>query len=190
MAEQWKWHGAVAEARKAIHEEIAFNNGYYQYRVRAAPCVARRLDEIDRAIKTAETTGEVPRVPGAALLLASQLVDSQWQGARAAQTLAHFPHDELVTLGRYYDVVETYKGAWLNQEGEDWRWLADLQDGPRKVAPSDLAQLRYRLRSAREFATVLAATSGRQVETGDKLGVKLVPRNLDALGQVCGETGG
>jgi hypothetical protein len=184
-AEQWKWHRAVAEARTAIHEEIAFNNGFFQYRDRAAPCVAKRLDEIERALKAAKASGEVQRVPGAALALSFQLVDSQWQGARAAQTLAHFPHDELATLGRYYDVVQTYKLAWLNQEGEDWRWLADLKDGPHKVAPSDLTQLRYRLRSARALAGVLAETSRRQVEAGETLGVKPVPRNVDYLRQIC-----
>ena len=190
VAEELHWRQAVAEARTAIHEEIAFDNGYFQIRVTAADCVRGRLDDIDRALTAAEASGRAEPVPGAALFLSAQISDAQWQAARAAQTLAHFPHGELAMLGRYYDNVATLKTAFLGDEGEDWRWLADLKAGPHRYAPSDLAQLRYRLRSARWHNAAIAGGTRRLLDLGSKLGVKPILRDEAKQRQFCTATGG
>ena len=71
LAEHLRWERAVEEARTAIHEEIAFNNGYLQSRAASGACVTRRLDEIERAVTAAEPNGRLESVSGAALSLSA-----------------------------------------------------------------------------------------------------------------------
>jgi hypothetical protein len=190
IAEDMRWKQAVDEARASIHEEIAYNNGYLQLRVRGEVCLARRMDQIETALTAAEASGRLAAVPGTNLGLSAQISDAQWQAARAAQTLAHFPHDELASLGRYYDTINTFKVTFLDREGEAWRWLGDLESGPHAVTGSDLIQFRTHLRSARRNNTVLARASRTLLDTGAKLDVKPADRgNSESWTRLCAETG-
>jgi hypothetical protein len=185
LAEQLRWQRAVEEARASIHQEIAFNGGFFAERARGRPCVAEVLGRLDSAISAAEATGHSEAVPGLPTALSAQISDAQWQAARAAQVLPHFPRAELDDLGRYYDVVETLKINFMGHEGEDWLWLKDLKDGPHKLDTSDLALLRFHLRSATALNGVIGNISQDLLDRGEKFGVKPVPRKLESLDRLC-----
>ena len=185
LAEHLRWERAVEEARASIHQEIAFNGGFFAERARWSPCVAEVLGRLNRAISTAEVTGRSEAVPGFTSGLSAQISDAQWQAARAAQVLPHFPRAELDDLGRYYDVVETLKINFMGREGEDWLWLRDLKDGPHKLGTSDLALLRFHLRSAGQLNATIGNISQGLLDRGEKFGVKPAPRKLESLDLLC-----
>lgn len=190
IADDVRWNQAVKQARAAIHEEIAFNNGFLQVRVRGQPCLTRRLDQIDAALTAAEATGRLAAVPGANVNTGGPINDAQWQTARAAQTLAHFPPGELAQLSRYYDNIRTFKEVFLSEESNAWRWLGDLEAGPHAASSSDLMQLRYHLRVARRYNALIPFASRTLLDTGAKFDVKPTARNAEAWDKLCKETGG
>jgi hypothetical protein len=185
LAEHLRWEKAVEEARASIHQEIAFNGGFFAERARWKPCVAEAIGRLNSAIYAAEATGRSEAVPGLPSGVLAQISDAQWQAARAAQVLPHFPRAELDDLGRYYDVIGTLKVNFMVREGEDWLWLTDLKDGPHKLDTSDLALLRFHLRSARQLNETIGGVSQRLIGMGERLGVKPAPRKLESLDRLC-----
>jgi hypothetical protein len=189
LVEEIHWKSAVEEARASIHEEMSFNDALFQHRVRVQACVARRLEDIDKILTEAQTSGRLASVPRVNFALSAQISDSQWQAAQAAQTLAHFPHEEISALGRYYDTVDTFKGNFLSKESDAWRWLGDLEGAPHPAASSDLMQLRFALRSARGSNITIPAASKTMLAIAHKMGVKPADRGFDDFEKNCATPG-
>ena len=185
VAEHLRWQKAVAEARASIHQEMAFDSAFFADRARGRPCVAETVARLDGAISAAQATGRVEAVPGIPSGLSAQITDAQWQAARAAQVLPHFPRAELDDLGRYYDMIETLKTYFMRDEREDWLWLNDLRDGARRLDTSDLALLRLHLRSASGLNSTISGISQKLLDMDEKLGVKPAPRDLGGLDRLC-----
>jgi hypothetical protein len=185
LVEHLRWEKAVEEARASIHQEIAFNGGFFAERARGRPCVAEAVGRLNSAISAAEVTGHSEAVPGIPYNLSAQITDAQWQAARAAQVLPHFPRAELAELGRYYDIIETFKTYFMGRESEDWLWLTDLNGGPRKLDRSDLTLLRFHLRSAAVYSGAIGDVSQQLLDMSEKLGVKPAPRKLESLDRPC-----
>jgi hypothetical protein len=185
LAEHLRWEKAVEEARASIHQEIAFNGGFFLERSRGRPCVAELLGRVSGALSAAETSGRSGVVPDVPYNLSAQISDAQWQAARSAQVLPHFPSAELADLGRYYDIVETFKTNFMVHESEDWLWLTDLKGGPRKLDTSDLTLLRFHLRSAGAHSAGIGNISQELLDMSEKLGVRPAPRKLESLDRLC-----
>ena len=78
------------------------------------------------------------------------MTDGEWQSQRAAQTLTHFPEDELAMMSRYYAWRSDFKD-WGAREAEAWTELSVLRDPPQGLGPSDLMRLRADLASVRRY---------------------------------------
>jgi hypothetical protein len=187
LAEHIRWALAVGEARASIHQEIAFNGGFFLARSRGRPCVANLFARLNTAVSAAESGGRTTAVPEVPYNLGLQISDAQWQAARAAQVLPHFPPGELAALGRYYDIVETFKTNFMPRESDDWLWLTDLKDAPRKLGPSDLAQLRFHIRSAAVHARSIGNISQELLDMSQRFGVRPSVRDLHSMEVLCAQ---
>ena len=181
------WNHTVEVAREGLREEMAFDDGFLRIRLTIAPCVERRLAALDKVIAEATVTGRIGEVEKGNFNLSGQLDYNQWTSERSSQSLTHFPHAELTELNRYYSVIETYKQRWLANEDDDWIGLSGLQTGPRQISSEELAQMRYRLQSARWIERTLLITARRNLDISARLGVKPKDRpGNDLASRTCG----
>ncbi|HEY1928541.1 MAG TPA: hypothetical protein VGG92_13825 [Caulobacteraceae bacterium] len=121
------WREVVAATREALNRELAFDQSVFQTRVDQAPCMARRLSELETAFEQ--------HAAGRPLLLkrafgqpdTPHLRTSVWETAIADQSASHMP---LEVKLRYAGAYETI--YWLRErateERQAWTHLNQLDD--------------------------------------------------------------
>jgi hypothetical protein len=185
LVEAWHWRGEVTEARKAIAAEIASSQPLFVRRQATASCVKRQIAEAHAILDALEAGKPAPRFTtfhrsgGSALLS-----DSEWESARAAQTLTHFPRSELAVMSRYYAQLRDFK-SFLGQEGDAWSQLAALTRAHAGLTGSDIARLRGSLDMAENYGRLISLNSGRMLDWGDGLGIARPPQDRAATRQYC-----
>jgi hypothetical protein len=104
--EWWHWHSQVAQARKAIATETATNISYGIRRMRFAPCLEKRLDDLSHIVDEASRTGTLPPVGELGDFTNNIWATGEWNSLMASQTASHFPHAELAGYNYIYVNVE------------------------------------------------------------------------------------
>jgi hypothetical protein len=125
QAIEWlHWQGEVKTARQAIHAEIAADEANPIARHLAfQPCLDRQLREAEAIL----TNLEAHRPPGRFTSFHSGFggpgVTAEWDAQRAAQTLVHFPPEEVAMMGRVYDTMSVSAAGTTRKQttGGTWR---------------------------------------------------------------------
>ena len=183
VAEHFRWQGAVAEGRDALHREMAFDDGYMRDRLLISPCTDKSIQQLSALIEGASRTGALPKT-GEGDFPGRRLETSQWENERASQSLTHFPRAEREVLGRYYAQIDAMK-TWDDQEIEAWAHLAVLDHGPKKLGEADVAQLRVAIETARRMQFLMALNAKRVLDWSKGLGVGPAPVNAAWVRQRC-----
>jgi hypothetical protein len=175
QAAEWlHWQGEVKAARKAIHAEMANNNGSFARRIDIAHCLKKQAGEAERTLNDLETKRPPGRFtifhPGNGLFLS----DSEWQSERSAQSLTHFPREELALMGRYYAQKGRFEG-WIADENAAWQALGALRHPPKDIAAGDLLRLRAALGTVRETERSIVLNATRELNLGRQLGIPITP---------------
>ncbi|HLZ73542.1 hypothetical protein [Phenylobacterium sp.] len=167
QAVEWLHHRAeVAEARRALNEEVAFDLASFDFSVAQTGCMTRRLDELTLWLKSQDSrrplqiAAPLPTIPGIIFRT------SVWRVASVA-AVAQMPFEARVDYGKFYDAVANHDGVRLRQI-ELWRDVSrllrakTLNDEQRQRAADDLDQLRAdneglagRMRFLREYGAAL-----------------------------------
>ena len=186
QAADWlHWRGEVKTARKAIHAEIGLNNSrLFTTRLGLTPCLERQADEAGSILDDLEAK-RLPRHfttfhPG----FGAPPQDSDWEAERSAQSLTHFPRDELALMGRYYIALENFRG-WEATEREAWRTLSVLRQPPKEIDRSDLLRLRAALMTARDTARLITLNAVRQINLTNEIGATAVTPERDRVEKFC-----
>ena len=179
------WQGEVKTARQAIHDEMAFNNsGDFALRLAVAPCLERQADEAGRILDDLEAK----RLPGHFTTFhpgyGFVLRDSDWQAERSAQSLTHFPRDELALIGRYYAAFGNFV-IWENTEREAWRTLSVLRQPPKEITVSDLLPLRAALMTVRDSERLYDLNAVREMNLSRQIGVATANPDRDRVEKFC-----
>lgn len=164
------WQGKVVVARREILDEARTNAIYYAFRVEAAPCVVRRLDELNRvteAVARGERTAPIGRI---GLHLGDLINDNAWQAARAEQTLGHLPRRDLDRLSRLY-ALQTDIKPWVQEEEQAWATVSILEGDPNRLGPADIATVRNALHNARNLEFLIALNSRTLLGMSNQLGI-------------------
>ena len=183
--EWWHWRGQVAEARQAIHAEIGVNDSrLFAVRLGLNPCLERQATEAGGILDDLEAR-RLPRHfttfhPG----FGGAHPESDWQAERSAQSLIHFPRNELALMGRYYSALENFKN-WEAIEREAWRSLSVLRQPPREINSSDLLRLRAALMTVRDTARLIQLNAVRQINLSNQIGATAVPPDRDRIEKFC-----
>ena len=170
MVEWVHWRNQVADARRALDREVAYDLGAVEKRQQEAPCIDRRLREI-RSLLAGSTSGlrSGSRPPLGQPQLWRPRTDV-WQAAVAGQAAEHMP---LATRLGYADLYGGFQ--WFAQKAEDetdaWSVLAELDD-PGTLGPEDLASVRQARSRAQVAADKMNANLPRIITAGARLGIK------------------
>jgi hypothetical protein len=144
-------HAQVAELRKALDTELAWNMATMKQSADDVDCVGRRLDELDRwkgslrSSRPLPLKGDIP-APNYAIFRTSV-----WRSASAG-TLDHMPLDARLDYARFYDGIENNmrirdqaKALW--QDVVDFQDARDLTGAEFRQVSHDIRQLRRNYRS-------------------------------------------
>jgi len=128
QAVEWlHWREMVTATREALNRELAFDQGVFQTRIDQAPCMARRLSELETAFEQHAAGKPVlvkrpfgqPNTP--------HLRTSVWETAIADQSASHMPLDTKLRYAAAYETI-----YWLrersNEERDAWTRLNQLDD--------------------------------------------------------------
>ncbi|HKO20681.1 MAG TPA: hypothetical protein VJU82_17535 [Acidobacteriaceae bacterium] len=164
------WRNEVADARRALDREVAYDLGAVAKRQQEAPCIDRRLREI-RSLLIGSTSGlrSGARSPLGQPQLWRPRTDV-WQVAVAGQAAEHMP------LAMRLGYVRLYGGfQWYAQKAEDetdaWSVLAELDD-PGGLGAEDVASVRQARSRAQVAADKMNANLPRIIAAGRTLGIK------------------
>jgi len=164
------WHEKVRAARESLRDELRMTDDFYQFRVAANECVARRLSQLNEIVESLAEHREEPLVGDLTLHLGQLLGDDAWQSEKAAQTAAHLPPGELQQYSLIYAQQSDIRG-WENQEESAWAAIRILQGNPNRLSPSDLTVIRQNIQVARSLNFLVVVNSVDQLERSSKLGV-------------------
>jgi hypothetical protein len=189
LVERGRWLEQVHIARAALHREMAFDLGAFADRIRAEPCIQRRLTEAETRVRSVADTGSTPptdanlQPPGRLLLV------GDYDAQESAQNLAHFPPDELSALGLWYDQVRKLE-QWNEEEKTAWVNLGILASARVKLGAADLAMLRRDLQTAKFLAIVTPEIDRRELDRARDLGVAPAPSRASYIRDVCARSPG
>jgi hypothetical protein len=193
QAVEWlHWRNEVADARRALDRELAYDLGAVVNRQQEGPCIDRRLHEI-RTLLTGSSSGlgSTPRSPlGQPQLWRPRT--NVWQATMAAQIAEHMP---LATRLGYADLYGMLQ--WYAQKAEDetdaWSVLGELDD-PGGLGPQDIAAVREARSRAQVAADKMDAYLPRVISAGERLGIKPAaveetPLTAGAIKSLCQSAG-
>jgi hypothetical protein len=179
------WQGEVTAARKTITAEIQDNNArYFARRIAVASCMDRQADEAAQILDELEAGHKTRSFTSFHIITGSLLSDSEWQSERSAQSLVHFPRDELALMGRYYGQLLVMT-PWMEQETDAWQELGVLTSPPQNVGVTDILRMRVALGTARRFEQLTVLNSQRQLAITAKLGIASQPVDQQLLHKYC-----
>ncbi|OSZ62743.1 hypothetical protein CAP39_14855 [Sphingomonas sp. IBVSS1] len=166
----WHKQQEVSEARQMVREEVRYNSGFYAYRVAWAPCLNRRIDQLEQWIEDAAAGRATAAFPQAMPITGGRLDDQTWQTLLNSGVASDFPLREIRLYSEIYsqqlDVRE-----WLTSEGEDWNRLSLANYDPKTLDHADISAMRLALRSARRWSYLQELNDRRQVKRAATLKV-------------------
>jgi hypothetical protein len=172
VVETLHWRSEVADARRALDQEVAYNVGAIAKRQQEGPCIDRRLQEI-RGLLSANAIPE-PRPPLGQPQLWRPRTNA-WQTAMAGQVAERMPLATRVAYAELYDGFQWYAQKAAD-ETDAWSVLAEIDD-PGRLGPEDLAAVRQARSRAQVAADKLDANLPRVVAAASKFGIK--PQAVD-----------
>ena len=164
------WQGEVKTARTALAAEFTINDGFFARRLAFAPCIDRQLGEAETIIAALQAKKPPPRFTNFNASAGAPRSDSEWQSERAAQTLTHFPREELALMSRYYAMLPDFED-WLRTEIAEEEELSILQDPPAGLELATLMRLKVNLASARNTERLIVLNARRQLRLSQQLGL-------------------
>jgi len=185
LVETWRWHSEVENARKALQAEIRANEvSFFVRRLSYEGCLNRQMREAEAILADLEAHRQPGRFTTFHNSNGGPTSDGEWQSQRAAQTLTHFPQDELAMMSRYYAWVTDFRN-WVAQEGDAWSELAVLRKPPAGLGPSDFMRLHADLNLAHRYGALIKLNTIRVLRLSAALGVPQIPAEQDRQRQFC-----
>ena len=142
------WRSKVALAREQIASEMAYNMAGAISRIRIAPCVERRLDELALILDAASKSGTLPPVGDIGMPRQITWSSGVWDSLVASETATHFPTVQLQNLAVTYKGIQRLDEVG-RQEVEEWKVLYGIVGPGRRLDPASEAVLRQALGQAR-----------------------------------------
>jgi hypothetical protein len=151
------WRSHVSEARRDLRTELEEDLAAAQERIQFAPCVARRMDQMDDLIDK-PPTHHWTLMPGHILVPIRVWSSAEWDSALATGAVAHMRSDDRARYAQLYSLV-----AGINSIlGNEFTSVSELhlieRGGPLSEASED--RLRADVARIRGYNTVVALASG------------------------------
>ena len=186
QAVQWlHWQGEVKAARAAIFAEVRANNtNFSARRIAYAPCLERQAVEAGRILDDLQAGRPHGSFTAFHVGAHSNLNENEWQSERSAQSLTHFPREQLAQLSSHYAILPLFRG-WLDQEADAWQALSVLRDAPSGIPISDVLRLRKALATVKWTENLIVLNAGRQLRLSRLLGIGDPPDQRERAKRFC-----
>lgn len=178
--EWWHWRGQVAEARKVIATEMAYNVEGAIIRLRVEGCIESRLDELSHIVDAAAKSGTLPPVGDIGLPPRNLFTSGAWESVVASQTATHFPRQQLADISHTYRAIETL-GKNHDMEFTDWRDLYTIVGPGRRLDPISEGELRKALSRVRGSARAMTSLGGVVLVQIKNLNLSFSPDDLAGI---------
>jgi hypothetical protein len=158
------WGHKVAQARQGLSVELGEDLGQGEHRVRAGPCVERRLDELAAVVDDAARTGQLPPLGVPGLPNYFTWDTGLWRSVVSAQTSAHMRREELKAYTAAYEFIERIDTS-VQREEAVWTTLYGLAGPGRRFDAAEAATYRQAIGEARYLDRVVGgdAVRARQI---------------------------
>jgi hypothetical protein len=153
LAEDLQWKTKTARGWESVQQELARSAGVFDERRMMAPCLTRRLDELDSILRDARRTGRLPAVGEIGRPGTRPIQDTAYQAIINDETLVHFDRQRQGNLATVYTLVRRYAGP-LEDENRTWARLTTMEGPGGPVSDAILADLLTALADAR-FLTAI-----------------------------------
>lgn len=170
VVETLHWRSEVADARRALDREVAYNLGAIAKRQEEGPCIDRRLREIKELLTVASSgVAPEPRPPlGQPQLFRPRT--NAWQAAMAGQVAERMPLATRVGYAQLYDGFQWYAQKAAD-ETDAWSVLGELDD-PGRLSSADLANVRQARSRAQVAADKMNANLPRFIAAATAFGIE------------------
>jgi hypothetical protein len=170
LAEDMQMRGEVATFRETIDREIGLNLYGYQARTRQAPCIAKRLDELNAWLEKARSGQSVPPLRGSTPFSISPY-RSAWDNRNAA-VFAKLPSDVRTRYAEFYDEL-TNNTRLYELESASWLALAPYME-PGPISLADRRTIRPALGAVSNYNRLILGNLELSQDIGKYLGVRPV----------------
>jgi hypothetical protein len=175
-----------AEARdadRAIRGELEQNLAKLHSRWENRSCVARRLDELQALIDSADAGGAIrtPNWVGRPHFWTMQM--ARWQASSQAGRAALLPPDDLALYGDMYSYMANVNAA-MAAEQDDWAKLRSLES-LRRLTPEMAFQLTLTLHQARYIAWRVGVWTVQLQSLSGRLHLGVASNDIPASRSAC-----
>lgn len=178
VADDLSWQSQVGHAQSALAVEISESVGQGIDRMRAMPCVERRLDELASSVDTASSAGRLPPVPPTDWPPFHTYPSGAWESTLSSQTAARFSREQINRLAALYRFTALAEAAG-QRETEIWARLSALVGPGRAFSDSEEASARQLLSEARFYNRYMAGMGLRLQQHAARLQIELDERRLN-----------
>lgn len=175
IADMVRWRLRAAEFGQAIRGEIAINAGVHEERALVQPCIARRLEQVDRLLRLARRTGRLPDIGEIGRPPIRPLAFDSWELASGSEALLYFDPEEVKAFSLHYGQMASSDDS-VHAEQEAWSALRAIEAAPEPISDdllSEVTLVAARLR----FQTYLNGIQGEQGVAFAK-GIGVQPRYI------------
>ena len=140
IADMVRWRLRAAEFGGAVRGEIAINAGVHEERALVQPCIARRLEQVDRLLRQARRTGRLPDIGEIGRPPVRPLTSDSWELASASEALLYFDQDEVKLFSIHYGQMASSDDQ-VHAEQEAWSTLRAIEQAPGPISDDLLSEL-------------------------------------------------
>lgn len=178
----------VHDARDALEEELAWDLGAFKDYVGTGPCMARRLDELDRWEKAWEDGRRLPLLRSVAIPTGRPFRTAVWR-VTASDAVARMPLRERIGYATIYDEVDN-QDRLHSEAANVWRDIAQY-GGARHLSEDQLRQISNDIAKARGLLGIMQSNYAKQMVADAarlQVSASAPPKNAEeqeALAVVC-----
>lgn len=183
FVETMSWRSHVREARYDLQSELESDLAAAQERVQFAPCVARRMDQIDELIDN-PPAHRWKLLPGHIVVPIRVWSSAEWDSALATGAVAHMGSNDRARYAQIYSLLSGLRPV-LNEEFTSVTELYLLErGGPLSEASQD--RLRADVARIRGYNAVISLASSELSRQMQAAGIALTARDKQQLkSEVC-----
>jgi hypothetical protein len=177
------WRNHVQDARGDLRLELEADLAAAQKRVQFAPCVARRMDQIDELIDN-PPSHRWKLLPGHIVVPIRVWSSAQWESAIATGAVAHMRSEDRAGYTQVYSLVAGLRGL-LSEEFTTSNELYLLERGGR-LSEASQDRLRADVARIRGYNRIIALASTELSKEMRAMGILLTTKDAQQLKtEVC-----
>lgn len=183
VVETMSWRSHVSEARRDLRSELEADLGAAQERIQFAPCVARRMDQIDELIAN-PPAHRWKLLPGHPVVPLRVWSSAEWDSALATGAVAHMHSEDRAHFAQIYSLVSGLRPL-LNEEFATVTELYLVEHG-RSLGEVSQDRLRADVARIRGYNGIIAVASSELSRQLRAAGITLTAEDERQLkSEVC-----